>query len=335
MRWSLHDHTNGQDTLPPSPLSHCPLALVTITYYSLAIVVVSVLGGMLPGWLRLTHRWTECAVSFVAGVMLGVALMHLLPHALDAGNKTPGPNGYLPSLQWVLGGFLAMFFVERFFCFHHHDVPSDTSAEAKDQASTSAGVEGFVCCDHDHPHSDHAHEISWSGAAVGLTLHSVMAGVALAASVQHGSNQLVGIVPAGFGTFLAILLHKPFDSMTIAMLMARGGWGQAAQAWVNAAFALAIPAGVALAWFGGLSSHHDAASPAVGYALAFSAGVFLCISMSDLLPELQFHHHDRLKLSAALLLGLALAWLACRLETHSHATATAKAHTQAAVSLRL
>ena len=44
-------------------------------------------------------------------------------------------------------------------------------------------------------------------------------------------------------------------------------------------------------------------------ALAFSAGTFLCISLSDLLPELQFHRHDRIKLSAALLLGLALAWI--------------------------
>jgi zinc and cadmium transporter len=41
-------------------------------------------------------------------------------------------------------------------------------------------------------------------------------------------------------------------------------------------------------------------------ALAFSAGTFLCIALSDLLPELQFHEHDRLKLSLALLGGFAL-----------------------------
>ena len=53
----------------------------------------------------------------------------------------------------------------------------------------------------------------------------------------------------------------------------------------------------------------------VSLALAFSAGVFLCIALSDLLPELQFHQHDRLKLSAALLLGVALAWGVSQLET--------------------
>jgi zinc and cadmium transporter len=46
----------------------------------------------------------------------------------------------------------------------------------------------------------------------------------------------------------------------------------------------------------------------VGCALAFAAGVFLCISLADLLPELAFHSHDRLPLTAVLLLGIALAW---------------------------
>ena len=52
-----------------------------------------------------------------------------------------------------------------------------------------------------------------------------------------------------------------------------------------------------------------------------SAGVFICISLSDLLPEVQFHSHDRLKLSAALLLGIVTAWAIGFLEpahTHGH-----------------
>ena len=265
---------------------------------------------MVPDWLKLTHRWMECAVSFVAGVMLGVAVLHLLPHALATAADevaTRGPQAFLPATLYLLVGFLGMFFIERFFCFHHHDVPEEPSDNEQ--------AESFACHEHDHAHSDHAHDITWSGAALGLTLHSLMAGIALAASVEH---QPPGGKLAGLGAFLAILLHKPFDSMTIAMLMAKGGWSPAARSIVNALFALAIPAGAALAYFGGLSAH-EPGSMAIGHALAFSAGVFLCISMSDLLPELQFHHHDRIKLSVSLLLGLALAYAACRLETHSHA----------------
>jgi zinc and cadmium transporter len=47
----------------------------------------------------------------------------------------------------------------------------------------------------------------------------------------------------------------------------------------------------------------------LGCALAFAAGVFLCISLGDLLPELELHSHHRIRLSVALLLGVALAWL--------------------------
>jgi hypothetical protein len=80
---------------------------------------------------------------------------------------------------------------------------------------------------------------------------------------------------------------------------------------------------VLLFYFGLMSEAGDPNAAAyqlwVAYALAFSAGTFLCISLSDLLPELQFHHHDRVNLSAALLLGLAVAWAAGWLEAAAHA----------------
>jgi zinc and cadmium transporter len=53
-------------------------------------------------------------------------------------------------------------------------------------------------------------------------------------------------------------------------------------------------------------------------ALGFCAGNFLCIACSDLLPELQFHSHDRFKLSVALLAGLGLAALIGSFETSGH-----------------
>jgi hypothetical protein len=100
--------------------------------------------------------------------------------------------------------------------------------------------------------------------------------------------------------------------------MARGGWSLRWRHAVNGLFALAIPLGIALFYIGLTSA--TAGSPLVSYALAFSAGTFLCISLSDLLPELQFHDHDRVKLSVALVLGLALAIAVGKLEglVHRH-----------------
>ena len=270
---------------------------VLITYYCILILVASIAGGMIPQWVQLTHRRMEMAVSFVAGVMLGVGLLHMLPHALEQARLAAADvQGIeLKVMLWVLAGLLTMFFIERFFCFHHHEVE-----------------DGEVTCHHDHEH-DHGHDITWSGAALGLTLHSVIAGVALAASVQHGHGnwQL-----AGLGTFLVILLHKPFDSMTIATLMARGGWSLAARHIVNGLFSIAIPLGACIFHFGVMKG--DGGGLTLAYALGFAAGTFLCISLSDLLPELQFHDHDRVKLSLALLLGLAVAYGVCQLEQLSH-----------------
>ena len=86
---------------------------------------------------------------------------------------------------------------------------------------------------------------------------------------------------------------------------------------------LAIPLGVLVFYFGLMSSDSNGGGSLIAaYALAFSAGTFLCIASSDLLPELQFHQHDRGKLSAALLLGLGVAvgvaWLESVAGTHTH-----------------
>jgi zinc and cadmium transporter len=250
--------------------------------------------------------------------MLGVALFHLLPHAIiEIGRATPG-DGAGRGLQRVmggaLGGFLAMFFIERFFCYHHHETPAELDAAISHESA-----------EHDHgPSCDHAHDISWSGAALGLTLHSLLEGVAIAAAVEHGSHDSL---LAGFGAFLVIFLHKPLDSMTITMLMERGGWSAGWRNAINGLFAMAIPLGVVIfyaTWSADNMANSDSVLPpqVLALALAFAAGMFLCVSLSDLLPELQFHQHDRVKLSLALLLGLAVAfgagWLETKLGGHQH-----------------
>ena len=280
---------------------------VLLVVYCVLILLVSLAGGWIPLMIRLTHRRMQLAVSLVAGVMLGVGMLHLLPHAL-----LEAPGALDAVFGWVLVGFLTMFFLERFFCFHHHDVPHAGHEEG------SAGdrhhePDHATCCP---PGGAETHRLTWSGAAVGLTLHTVIAGIALAASVEVESRGGHLALLAGLGTFLVIFLHKPFDAMTISTLMTVGGWSMTARHLVNALFALMVPVGVVLFQFG--LGHVHAESNLLAYALAFSAGTFLCISMSDLLPELQFHAHDRGALSLALLVGLSVAWVIGIIETRGH-----------------
>ena len=130
------------------------------------------------------------------------------------------------------------------------------------------------------------------------------------------------------------VVFKPFDAMTISMLMGRGGWSMPWRHTINCLFSLAIPVGVLIFYFGlyteGTGADTAARQWYIACMLAFSAGTFLCISLSDLLPELQFHSHDRIKLSAALLLGLGVAHFAAQMEAlahHTHAQPSARAGT--------
>ncbi len=324
------------------------MPVVLLTYYCALILIASIIGGMVPVWFQLTHRWMQFAVSFVAGVMLGIAVLHMLPHAIGdaaaaalvsqpefadptAAISAANTAAVRATMLSLLAGMLAMFFIERFFSYHHHDVPTEHELEQEHEGDDSQHSHHHHAGEHaDHDHHEHAHDISWSGAALGLALHSVLNGVALAAAVQHGAH---GSLLAGFGTFLVIFLHKPFDAMTIGMLMARGGWSLLWRHTVSALFALAIPIGVLVFYFGlmreGTGAQNAAQQWFVACALAFSAGTFLCISLSDLLPELQFHRHDRVKLSVALILGLALAHLAARMEALAHHSHTPAAPTVA------
>ena len=58
-----------------------------------------------------------------------------------------------------------------------------------------------------------------------------------------------------------------------------------------------------------VEQYGDWRNTVLGFSLAFSAGIFLCISLGDLLPEVHFHSHDRVQLSIMLLLGVLAAFL--------------------------
>jgi zinc and cadmium transporter len=295
-------------------------ALVLISLYSTAVVASSLFGGLLPSLVTLTHLRMQLILSFVGGLMLGVGLLHLLPHgAAELGSLDA-------ALLWVVGGLLGMFFLIRTFHFHEHGVATPESEATTDahEACSHPDHEHVAGNAHDHGHGQtdshdaHAHHhhhhgpsqispLGWVGVAFGLSLHTFLDGVALGAAViaelHHGQSSTW----AGLAIFLAILLHKPLDALSITTLMHARGWSRRAQQVVNAGFALMCPMG-ALAFALLLRQSGEDQHLVVGAALSISAGIFLCISLSDLLPEVQFHHHDRFTLSAALLLGVCCAY---------------------------
>ncbi|XAL98757.1 ZIP family metal transporter [Phycisphaeraceae bacterium D3-23] len=283
-----------------------------LAVYCLAIMGASLLGGWVPLRVKLTHNRLQIANSLIGGFMLGVALLHLLPHALL--HAEPGPV-----TLWMTAGVLTMFILERVFHYHQHDIPSHPADDC-DEDDPGHSHDHHHDCDHTHedpatPHYDgKTPKLSWSGAAIGLILHSVIAGIGLGAAMkaEHGA-----IAWPGFAILLVIVLHKPFDSMTLLALVVKGGHSHRRAHVINALFALAVPFGAGLFIFG-IASGAVEHSAVVSYAMGFAAGVFLCIALSDLLPELHFHRHDAGKLTACLVFGLALAWTINFYEMKNH-----------------
>lgn len=288
-----------------------PAAATSLVVYLAVIAAAAFAGGSTVAFFSMGHRRMQVLLSLTSGVMLGVGLLHLLPHAffeLDRDIQT--------TAAWVLAGFFLMFLLERAFHGHaHHTADGDHDGHG---------------CAHDHSHGaahapPPAGRWAWCGAFAGLALHSLADGAALAASVNADAAHGAGFL-AGFATFLAVVLHKPFDAGIIATLMVNSAATPRLRRTVNGLYAVVVPIG-AVAFLGSLRLVGPDHVHLAGIALAMAAGAFLCIAAADLLPEVQFHSHDRVLLTASLALGLAIAWGITEMErgTHGHA-----AHSHAA-----
>ena len=251
--------------------------------YSIAIIAASLLGGYLPAKITMTHTRIQTVMSFVAGFILGIALYHLLPHGLV---WIPGPGAVEKAMVLMMFGIILMVLLLRIFHFHQHDFSDEVGDFLHEHTSPESRVIGI---------------------ALGLGLHTVTEGIALGTSIRVGELHEGEAGLAGLGVFLAILFHKPLDAFSIIGLLQAAGHSLRVRVAANIGFALLCPV-VALLTFWGIGFLGHWEEEVVGYVLVFAAGVFLCISLSDLLPEIHFHSHDRGKLTVSLLLGIALAY---------------------------
>ncbi len=284
--------------------------------YSVFIAAASLFGGWLPGHVKLTHLQFQLAMSAIGGLILGIGVLHLLPHAV----QEIGQQGFDHIAHWMMAGLLMMFFLLRAFHVHHHE--PELEPRSHDDHTDDSSSQGHDS--HTHTHDSHCNQphapqsrLTWMGIFFGLAVHTLLDGLALGATMQAEASHTTATF-VGVGIMLAIALHKPLDSLSISTLMINAGKSTRARWTVNLIYASLCPIGAAL-FLLGVGQMGDSAHFVVGCSLAFSAGVFLCIALADLLPEMEFHSHHRVRLSIALLLGIGLAWAIGYLEpAHLH-----------------
>jgi zinc and cadmium transporter len=176
-------------------------------------------------------------------------------------------------LGWPLSaGFLTIFTLERFVLVHPH--PEHGEAEA---------------------HSPHLH--LGLMAYLGLCFHSLLDGLAISATYDRPK--------LGRVVMLAVLFHKIPDAIALTSLLLFARWEQRRIVWWMTIFALSTPVG-ALATSLALAQADNAITSA---AIAISAGTFLGVATSDILPQIRHENNARLMPLIALFVGLATSWI--------------------------
>lgn len=141
---------------------------ITLFGYGLSIFVTALLGGLFPLLVPVHHEnRLKLFVSFGAGLLLGMAFLHMLP---EASEMIPHSFG-----AWFLAGFVLLLILERFIMVH--------------------------ACDE---HGCHYHTVGLT-AFFGLAVHGIIEGFALASSLVLPHLAVLVLVavlahkaPAGF-----------------------------------------------------------------------------------------------------------------------------------------
>ncbi len=231
--------------------------VIGITLLSVLVVsLLSLIGILTISWKEKTlHKVIIYLVSFAAGALFGDAFIHLLPEAVE-------DIGFTMQLSLVLlSGIVLFFIIEKFIHWHH--------------------------CHHAHlhanvasEHTSHPHSFAYMN-LVGDVVHNFIDGLIIAGSY------LVSI-PLGFATTIAVILHEiPQEISDFGVLM-HGGFTKKKALFFNFLTALTafIGAGVALI-LGNIMEGFGI------YLLAFTAGGFIYIAGSDLIPELHKHFETK------------------------------------------
>lgn len=226
----------------------------------LSIVIATAIGGLLSVLIAalltttVLSRLVKSLVSLSAGVLLGTALLHVLPEAFETAGAEPHEL-----FLTLLGGLLFFFLLEKAELYrhsHHHE--------------------------HDDPHHHHHHGFDreqagrggWS-VLVGDGIHNFCDGVIIAAAFLTDFH--LGVVTA-----LAIVAHEIPQEVGDYIVLLNAGFSRARALLYNAISGLAAVAGGVLGYFvvGGFEWLFP-------YLLVAASSSFIYVAVADLLPQMQ------------------------------------------------
>ena len=147
--------------------------------YAILVFLMTLAGGAFAFRYR---RYLLFIMAFSAGLLIGVAFLHIIPEIVEIAHETSLDVRML--MMVLLGGFIGIFLLEKLTIIHgekSHDVPG------------------------------HHHNVGLAG-ALGLTFHSFLDGLAIGVGFQAGTD--VGTV-----VLVAVLAHGFADGLNTVTFM--------------------------------------------------------------------------------------------------------------------
>ncbi len=216
--------------------------LIDVIFYSLIAGAATLLGT----WLVFRREeWAEknsiFLISFAAGVMLTLSFSHLIPESLELFPHAPIA---------VFTGFLLFYILQQVIMFH-------------------------AC----HEEACDSHHLSILS-SIGLTVHSLLDGIAITAGFVAGWS-------LGVMTTIAVLLHEAPEGITITSILMHARAPRKKIITYSVIVALATPVGAIASFF----FLKNVSPQSLGILLALTAGSFIYLAASDLIPETHRKHH--------------------------------------------
>ena len=226
---------------------------MTLFYIVLATAAGGVLSVFIAASLTLAvlGRIVKSLVSLSAGVLLGTALLHVLPEAFES---KAAPQALFATL---LAGLLFFWLLEKTELYrhdHHHEGDG-----------------------HEHHHPFDAQQAGRGGYSVlvGDTVHNFCDGVIIAAAFL--ADPKLGLITA-----LAIMAHEIPQEVGDYIVLLNAGFSRGRALMFNAMSGLAAVVGGVAAYY--LVGPWAALLP---YLLVVAASSFVYVAVADLLPQLQ------------------------------------------------
>ncbi|HWP81589.1 MAG TPA: ZIP family metal transporter [Bacteroidota bacterium] len=214
----------------------------TILLFGLVAALAEILGGLIV--VSRDHwpkRLQEILLALGAGFILALVFLKLIPASIE----TLGERAAL----YVMIGFAAIHFFEHTVVGHLH-FGEETHSHV--MVSKAASLSAFV----------------------GLFVHAFFDGFSISVGLQF--DFFLGIL-----VFVAVLLHKVPEGLTIGSIMLAAGYSKrtvfSAALGIGGATMLGVSAVFMIASVG---------SEVIGMAFAFSAGAATYVGASDLIPEI-------------------------------------------------